>query len=231
MLLAKIQTAMGNYKTWLKETPYHPQLYKWESLQVFQANWKIDAADPALMFDQCFHNSENRRLWQVDNWQPKRVMTEFWKTDPMTVRLMFDDLFNETRGVEGRIGRFVFGCDELLRDYRRAHIGSIENSHYHDDFRMISIYLAFQYPETYALYDFTIFQKALEYLGARDIPQQNDIARYYKVLKTLQTFLDKDPEIEKALQQHLQVRKHYQGKTMFTVEDFCVFIANNAVQV
>jgi hypothetical protein len=96
---------------------------------------------------------------------------------------------------------------------------------------MISIYLAFQYPETYALYDFTIFQKALEYLGARDIPQQNDIARYYKVLKTLQTFLDKDPEIEKALQQHLQVRKHYQGKTMFTVEDFSVFIANNAVQV
>ena len=48
------------------------------------------------------------------------MMETFWRFDPLTVRLMFDDLFNETREVEGRIGRFLFGCDELLRDYKRA---------------------------------------------------------------------------------------------------------------
>ena len=50
-----------------------------------------------------------------------------------TVRLMFEDLFNETREVDGRVGRFLFGCDELFRDHRRDHPLSPENDHFHGD--------------------------------------------------------------------------------------------------
>jgi hypothetical protein len=90
---------------------------------------------------------------------------------------------------------------------------------------MIAIYLAFRFPGSYAPYDLEAFQKCMTLLGANDIPKQHDLARYFKVLRTLMTFLDKDPEVQKALQQHLLPKKYFQGKTMFLAEDFCRFIA------
>ncbi len=199
--------------------------YKWESVQAFQAHWNPDAADGAAMFDHCFQNSETRRLWQEENWYPKRMMVEFWRFDPRMVRGMFDDLFNETRDIEARIGRFLFGCDELLREYKRAHPTSVENNHYHGDYRMIALYLAFRYPDQYAPYDFNVFRAALTQFQARDIPRQNDIGRYFKVLRTLMTFLEKDEALARAMQKHLAPRKHYSGKTLLLAEDFCRFAA------
>jgi len=226
MLVAKIQTAIKSYVQWLQEIKTHPNLYKWESLLAYRENWTLDTNNPVDMFDRAFYNTENRRLWQTDNWQPKRIMMQFWQSDPMSVRLMFEDLFNETKSIDGRIGRFLFGCDTLLNDYRRAHIGTIENNHCHDDYRMISLYLAFQYPESYAPYDFEVFQGALTYFGAKDIPQQHDLPRYFKVLNTLQTFIAKEPEVAAAFLRHLQLRKHYTGPTRFLAEDLCVFVTS-----
>ena len=126
MVVAKIQTAIADYQQWLQSLRHHPQEHLWESVAHFQQHWNLDTPDPAAMFEQCFYNSQTRRLWQTEQWQPKAMMERFWGYSPGTVRLMFDDLFNETREVEGRIGRFLFGCDELLRDYRRDHPTSVE---------------------------------------------------------------------------------------------------------
>lgn len=223
MLLNKIQDSIRAYKNWLKQTRHHPFVYKWESLQNFQANWNPEAEDKASMFDSCFHNDETRRLWQTENWYPKKTMLEFWRFSPQTASLMFEDLFNETRDEGARIGRFLFGCDMLLRDYRRDHPASIENNHYHDDYRMIALYLAFRYPESYAPYDFNTFQNTMTYFGARDVPQQNDLVRYFKVLRTLKNFLEKDAEVAPAMQKHLHPKRHFQGKTLLLAEDFCRF--------
>lgn len=227
MILAKIQSSVTAYKNWLCAQKTHPFAHKWESLQHFQDNWNLDAADPADMFERSFQNTETRRMWQTAQWYPKRMMTEFWKFDPMTVRLMFNDLLNETKEVEGRIGRFLFGCDALLQDYKKAKVTTVENNHYHGDFQMIALYLAFRYPDSYAPYDFPVFQMTLTRFGSRDIPQQNDLARYFKVLRTLRTFIDKDPEIEPAMQQLLQARRYYKGRTLMVAEDFCRFVAEN----
>lgn len=226
MILAKINATIADYKKWLGSTKHHPFAHKWESVQHFQNHWNLDTADPSAMFESSFHNSETRRLWQIENWQPKRVMAEFWRFDPLTVRLMFDDLFNETREVEGRISRFLFGCDTLLRDYKKAKPTSIENNHHHSDFQMIALYLAFRFPEAYAPYDFPTFQKAMAHFGARDVPQGNDLARYFKVLRTLMTFLEKDGGVVSAMLRHLHPRKYFQGKTLLLAEDFCRFAAN-----
>ena len=225
MILSNIQTAITAYKKWLTGLRHHPFVHEWESVQIFQNHWETDTSDPAAMFDKCLDNSETRRLWQTEQWQPKRMMLEFWRFEPATVRLMFDDLFNETRDIEARIGRFLFGCDSLLRDYKRAHVASIENNHYHDDYRMIALYLAFRYPEAYALYDFPLFQKALARFGARDLPKENDVVRYFKVLRTLMTFLEKDGGVVPAMQRHLHLRRHFQGKTLLLAADFCRFTA------
>jgi hypothetical protein len=91
---------------------------------------------------------------------------------------------------------------------------------------MIAIYLAFRYPESYAPYNFPVFQQALTVLGARDIPQQNDLGRYFKVLRTLMNFLEKDAAVPQSMQRHLNAKKHFMGKTLLLAEDFCGFIAN-----
>jgi hypothetical protein len=225
MLLAKIQESISAYKKWLAATRGHPHIHKWESLQNFQNQWNVEASDPVAMFEASFQNTENRRLWQSDHWYPKKMMLEFWRFDPRTVRMMFDDLHNETKEVEARVGRFLFGCDTLLRDYKRARATSIENNHYHDDYRMIALYLAFRYPDAYAPYDFPVFQQTLTRFGARDIPKENDLGRYFKVLRTLTTFLEKDGAVAPALERHLHPRRHYQGKTLLLAEDFCQFVA------
>ncbi|MFM8490081.1 MAG: hypothetical protein ACKOCH_27385, partial [Bacteroidota bacterium] len=106
VLLNKIQAAIPAYKLWLSEVHTHPGLYVWEAVQHFQNNWNPDSADPATMFENCFYSEQNRRLWQGENWEPRRIMSEFWKFDPLTVKWMFDDLFNETKPVDGRVGRF-----------------------------------------------------------------------------------------------------------------------------
>lgn len=228
MVLSQIQAAIAGYKKWLQTQRHHPYVYEWESLQVFQANWDPADPDPAGMFDRALQNSETRRLWQTENWYPKRMMLEFWRFDPRMVQAMFDDLFNETRDAEARVGRFLFGCDDLLRDYKRSRSTSVENNHYHGDYRMISLYLAFRYPEHYGPYDFEVFRRALVQFQARDIPQQNDIGRYFKVLRTLMNFLEKDPAVASAMHRHLHPTRHYQGKTLLPAADFCRFASTIA---
>lgn len=226
MLLAKIQSSIIAYNNWLHKQRHHPRAFWWETVQHFQAEWNPEAADPAAMFDRCLQNSETRRLWQAESWEPKRVMLAFWRFDPGTVRLLFEDLFNETRELEARIGRFLFGCDSLLRDYKQAHPTSVENNHYHDDYRMIALYLACRYPESYAPYDFSTFKQALVQLGARDIPERHDVVRYFKMLRTIQNFLEKDPEVLPALQRLLDPRRHFQGKTLLVAADCCAFLSS-----
>lgn len=227
MLLARIEAAREAYRRWLETEPHHPFLYKWEVLAHFQTHWNPQAPDGGPMYDQCLQNTESRRLWVQENWFPKKMMLEFWKFDGKTVRWMFDDLFNETKDPEGRAQRFRFGCDALLADYRRAFPLSGENDHFHGDYRMISLYLALRYPESYAPYDQHIFRKTLMHLGARDVPDQHDLGRFFKVTRTLMGFLDKDPAIDGLLRAHLREKQHFSGRTFLLAEDFCRFIASN----
>jgi hypothetical protein len=229
MVLSKIQENIATYLNWLHSIRHHPFLYEWETVQQFQVHWNPGASGPVEMFDRCLQNSATRRLWQEGNWQPKRMMLEFWRFDPMTVRAMFDDLFNESREIESRCSRFIFGCDLLLADYKKVHFSSVDNNHYHDDYRMIALYLACRYPEQYAPYDFQVFRQTLVRLGAHVIPEQNDIGRYFKVMRTLMNFLDKDPRVAVAMEKHLVAQRHYRERALLVASDFCRFIVRDSV--
>jgi hypothetical protein len=226
MVVTKIQDQIVAYKKWLNGMREHPNAWWCESVLHFQTNWNPDTPDPAAMFDASFQNAYTRRLWQSDNWRPKEIMRLFYGYQPIMVKAMFDDLFNETKEVENRISRFLFGLDTLLSDYKSDHVTSVENNHYHDDYRMIALYLAFQYPDQYAApYDFALFSTALQRLGARELPQVNDLPRFFKVHRTLMTFLDKDPQVAQAFERHLHPRKHYQGRNLMLAVDFSRFVA------
>ena len=224
MQLLQIQHYIKAYTAWLRQQKFHPNEYVWEAQLQFQSNWDTDAPDFAKMYDSSFQSNTTRRLWQTEHWYPKKMMLEFIKMDAPTLKNEFNHLHNETVAEEIRIGRFLFLCDEMLKDYKRLHSTTVENNHYHDDYSMIALYLAFRYPDRYAPYQLKPFQATLSKLGAREIPQEHDIFRYFKVMRTLYTFLEKDGEVLKVLQSKLNSKKHFTGKSLVVVWDFCGWV-------
>ncbi len=228
MNLQKLNDAIGNYKKWLLANPRHDPYWKWESLKIFRANWDIEALDFRNMYDSSLQNSRTRRLWKRENYEPKDMMLKFIDLNSEFVRYMFQDLFNENKAVDGRIDRFVFHCNELLREYRETHPRSVENSHFHDDnYYIISLYLAFRYPELYAPYDFDAFRQMMELLGSRDVPKVNDTERFFKVMRTVYKFLQKDGDVLEIHRQRLDPRHHFEGDTLLAAADFMEFVSNH----
>lgn len=229
MNLQKLNSYLDGYLDFLKANPNHYPYWKWESLKIFQDNWDPDAPDFKAMFDACLDNSYSRRIWKREHYEPKTVMLQFIDLNAEFVRYMFKDLFDENKGVEGRIGRFLFHCDELLTEYREKHKASKLNTHYHDDeYQIISWYLTFHYPESYAPYHFEKFKTLLEKLGSRNPPQANDSERFFKVLRTLYGFLKKRPEILALHRSRMDERKHYTSDSLLLVEDFGEWVCEGA---
>lgn len=217
----KITEAVQAYKTFLKTNTRHDPYWEWESLKVFQEKWDVEALGFREMYDSCLQNSKTRRLWKRENYEPKDIMLRFIDLNREFVRQVFQDLFNETKEVEGRIDRFVFHCDELLREYRELRPRAVENNHFHGgDYQMVALYLAFRYPAVYCPYDFEDFRKLMELLGSRDVPKVNDVGRYFKVMRTLFGFLKKDGEILDIHQKRLDAKNHFTGETLLVAEDF-----------
>ena len=229
MNLQKIQAAIQKYKNYVRRQANQNAkhrlplniLYKWESLKIFQENWDIDAPDFAEMYDRSLQNSETKRLWKGRSYEPKMVMLKFIEMQPDFVRFMFKDLFNEEKEIIGRVDRFVFHCDELLREYKELNPRSIENNHYHDDgYQIISLYLTFRYPSNYTLYHFESFQRLLDILGVKDIPQSGDFARFCKVMRTLFKLMSKEEDLLDFHQKRLNKENHFMGNSLLIVEDF-----------
>ncbi len=224
MQLKKIQSAIVDYKEWLKKGGVETEknLYKWESQQIWQNNWNLEATDIAAMYDASLDNSTTRRIWNRENYEPKRIMKTFAQMQPHFVRSMFEELFNESKDLDGRIDRFIFYCDELLKEYKTNHRSSIENNHFHD-YGIISHYLAFQYPTHYTPYNFKHFQHTLQAIGAKNNPPNHDLPRYFKVMKTLFGFLKKEEELLDLHIKRLE-EQHFRGDSLLLVEDFSEYL-------
>ncbi|MBI5914808.1 MAG: hypothetical protein HY842_05480 [Bacteroidetes bacterium] len=221
MNLQLLNDAVQQYKIYLKTHPQHDPYWTWESQRIFQENWDMEATDFRSMYDRSLQNSHSRRLWKRENYEPKEMMLRFIELNREFVRQIFQDLFNENKEVDGRIGRFVFHCDELLLAWQEAHPRSKENTHFHDEtYEMVSLYLAFRYPAQYLPYDFEGFRRLMELLGSRDVPTVNDVGRYFKVMRTLFGFLKKDAKILALHSERIEPRRHFEGETLLVAEDF-----------
>ncbi len=227
MNLQKLNDAIGQYAQFLRSNPQHDPYLPWESQRIFQENWDLNALDFRTMYDRSLENSRSRRLWKREHYEPKEMMLRFSELNREFVRDAFQDLFNENKDVDARLGRFVFHCDELLAALHEAHPASKLNSHYHDDgYQMASLYLAFRYPAQYLLYDFERFRKLMELLGSRDLPNVDDVGRYFKVMRTIFTFLKKNEEIMATHAKRLMPGLHFEGETLLVAWDFMHFTAN-----
>src|SRR5690606_10769121 len=96
----------------------------------------------------------------------------------------------------------------------------------HDEnYHMISLYLAFEFTENYTFYDLPVFQKMLAALAAPDIPQANDAERYFKVMRTIFKFMQKDETLLAAHQKRLDPALHYADTSLLLCWEFGKFLA------
>jgi hypothetical protein len=204
------------YKKLIASAEYD-ELYKWEALKNFQDTWDIDADDFKTMYDNSFGSKENSNLWANPHWFPKAVMLHFIDHDKERVRQMFRDLYNEDENIDKRFERFVYHCDRIREEVFEYDPRMM--NHFHDGQRMVSLYLAFRYPDRYAIYKFTEFKTFMELVRATDIPSTGQYERFFKVVRTLYNLITKDEELVK-LHKAVLTGDCYKGETLMLAQDF-----------
>ena len=223
MQLKKLQAAIGAYREHLLGQRFYADTYKWEILKNFQDHWDPAASQLAQMYDQSLQSSHTRRWWKGENFQPKEMMIRFLEASPDFARRSFEDLFNEEKAIEGRVSRFLFACDVLLEDYKKDHPLSIDNNHFHADNHMISLYLGLRYPEQYTVIFYPEFRSFLEKIGMRNPPSPFDYERFFKICRTLYSFIQKDEALLNWQVNQLQVGQHYLGPNIWIVQGLYEF--------
>lgn len=217
MVLREINRLIELYKQLLVSDKKYDERYKWEALKNFQDNWNIEADDFKTMYDKSLYSKEGNNLWAGTYFFPKAVMLRFIDHDKERVRQMFRDLYNEEEGIDKRIDRFVFNCDKTLEEVQEVD-KSVKN-HFHDGQRIVSLYLAFRYPEKYAIYKYTEFKIFMEQVQATNIPGTGEFERFFKVVRTIYGFLKKDSEVLR-LQEETLNDDCYKGETLMLAQDF-----------
>lgn len=221
MQVKLLTKAYQDYQPFLTSQKAERNLYIWESQRIFQENWDREVSDWADMYDKSLQNSHTRRLWKREFYEPKSMLLKLYAVAPGYVRNMFDDLYNEEKSIQGRIDRFVFYCDQLLQEYKEKKPHSIENNHYHDDdYEMVSLYLAFRFPEKYTLYRQQLFIDFLSKMGVVNVPQGNDFERFVKVSRTVYKLMSKEEALIEKHQSRLDPNVHYTETSLLVVFDF-----------
>jgi len=216
MVLDIIKKQVENYKLLINSSTYG-ELYKWVALKTFHDNWDINADDFKSVYDKSFYSKDSSNLWANPHWFPKAVMLRFIDYKPDVVRQMFRELFNESEEIEKRIERFVFHCDNLLKEIY-VFDKSMKN-HFHDGQRIVTVYLAFRYPDKYAIYKYTEFKTFMEIVRAKDIPSTGEYDRFFRVVRTLNNILKSDDELMKLHHSKL-TEECYKGETLMLAQDF-----------
>lgn len=216
MVLNIIKREIENYKKLIVSSEYD-ETYKWEALKNFQDNWDVDAHDFKAMYDKSLQNNYTQNLWAHTHWFPKAVMLTFIEYDSNKVRNMFQNLFSEDDAIDKRIDYFVYECDQLREEV------VVDNptykSHFHDGQRIVSLYLAFRYPEKYAIYKFTEFKKFMELVKVNSIPGTGEYYRFFKTVKTIYGLIEKDEQLIQ-LHESLLTSNCYKGKMLMLAQDF-----------
>ncbi|MGB3548024.1 MAG: hypothetical protein WBA17_13675 [Saprospiraceae bacterium] len=230
MQVKLIQAYLAHYLRYLRTDHAHEAdaLAVWETQANWQANFATASMDLAAAYATSLTSQTSRRHYSRSGFAPREFMLALLAWEPAFVRDAFVDLFDEQRSLDGRVQRFELYLDELLARYREAFPKKDIPSHYHDDdYGMVSLYLALQYPETYAPYSTPLLQDTLRKFGAANPPLTADLPRYVKLLRTADQFIAREEKIQAAHRARLREGTDYPGPTKLLAWDFLRFVQRN----
>lgn len=128
--------------------------YKWEAIAYYKKHWDIEAEDFCQMYTEAFRKAGN--LLAAGMYYPYKMVVEYAKKDAEAVRKLFRMLYDESIPLEIRFSDFRTGFDAFVKPMKLNH---------YQDLHAISVYLAFEYPEKYFIYKYTMYKKFAERIG------------------------------------------------------------------
>jgi hypothetical protein len=218
MVLDIINSKIKLYKEHIQDSAQYKSLFKWDAVKQFHENWDIKADDFKQMYENSFSKNVATRLWEGENFYPKEAMLVMLEYDQEKVRGMFTNLFNEEKDLEARIEFFIFDCNTLRNEILSSNPEFTK--HYHSDYAMVSIYLAFKYPQKYSIYKYGEFKNFMEAVKSKSIPTEKDIKRFFKVMKTINILISKDTELLAIHKKIREINHTFTEESMILAQDF-----------
>lgn len=145
--------------------------YKWEAVRHYKRTWNLEAPDFAAMLAEAFSRAGN--LLAGAMYYPYKMITLFARRDPETVRAMFRRLYDETRPLSERYQAFRASCDLCLAAYRGESDDLAKIQNHYQDLRAVSVYLSFEYPDTYFLYKYKMYASFRDLIGFQEDPDRD----------------------------------------------------------
>ncbi len=140
--------------------------YKWEAVKHYKEIWNIAAPDFGAMLANALSKAGN--LLSGGMYYPYKMITLFAREDPETVRSMFQRLYDESRPLADRYTAFRTSCDKCLAACRRNQEGRDKVLNHYQDLRAMSVYLSFEYPDTYFLYKYKMYTQFRDLIGFQE---------------------------------------------------------------
>ena len=216
MKLDNIKLYKEKFKLWLKEQEDFKEVYKYENLINYRANWDIDSNDFHSMYDNSFKSRISNSLWGGSVNSAKSVMLLFIQTNPEYVRSMFKDLYNEDKDLMLRINRFALHCEEMMDQLPNNKLKPVDHKH---SLKLMSVYLSFHDPSLYTLVSYNAFKRMLELLEVREVPQEFEMERLFKLSRVLYKILSSDEDLIEA-HQNLIPEQYRTESNLLLVHDF-----------
>jgi len=218
MVLDIINNKIKLYKEHIQNSSEYKSLFKWDAVKQFQNNWDLKAEDFKQMYEDSFSKNVSTKLWEGENFFPKEAMFIMLDYDQEKVRGMFTNLLNEEKDLEARIEFFIFDCNTLRNQIIKSNPEF--TNHFHGDYAMVSIYLAFRYPQKYSIYKYDDFKQFMEAVKSKSIPNEKDISRFFKVMKTINILISKDEELLTLHKKIRETNNTYTDESMLLAQDF-----------
>lgn len=219
MKVDKINDYIAKVKHYLQVNENDEFLYKYECLKNFQDNWDIDSIDFGAMYDKALTSKMSNRLWGGRRNSSKSAMLEMIKADKHFADAMFRDLFDQGKAVNQRMERFIFHCEQLAEQVPvKKKEGSLH--HKHDNYTILSVYLAFRFPTEYCIFEYPQFKETMVKLEVSEVPQIFEISRFFKLSQALYKMISKDEELMEIQKERIGEHIFYQDPSMIIVSDF-----------
>ena len=195
-VMKKIRELVAAYKADFEKRD-KDERYKWIAAGWYKQKWNIEAADFADMYKEAFVKAAN--LLAANNYFPYRMTIEFSQQEPNTVRALFKVLYDEHISFTQRYSDFRAGFNKYVQP-----IGK----HHYQDPHAVSVYLAFEYPEKYYIYKYSIYENCGKLIGfVEDATDKNSttnkIVNYNRMCDAILAVAKTDAELLKMSRERL----------------------------
>ena len=191
-VLKKIRELVAAYKADFKQRD-KDERYKWIAAGWYKQKWNIEAADFSQMYGEAFDKKYTLNLLTAQHYMAYDGVVSCAKMEPETVRGLFRQLYDESVPFDKRYADFRGGFTKFPQAKGR-------NQYQDQDLHAISVYLFFEYPSKYYIYQYTIYDKLKKLIGCfedklSDDAQINNILNYGRICDCILSIVKKAPEL------------------------------------